>query len=209
MIYCERMHDTAFWAEPVNALTNLFFMLGAIIAYTMVRKRDITPRYPSYLLAGMLFLIGLGSFLWHTVAEPWAETADVIPIMLFILLYILFFSKVVLGYSYLKASGMVVGFFLFSFVFGSVVDMTWLNGGIGYLPPILYLFFLTYLTKKPELIKKLLLIAAVFVVSLTFRSIDMSICECRCVGTHFMWHTLNALFLFLLIRFMVRFQERG
>jgi hypothetical protein len=42
-------------------------------------------------------------------------------------------------------------------------------------------------------------------VSVTFRSIDMAVCgdtlfEGRKLGTHFVWHLLNALTLFLLLR---------
>jgi hypothetical protein len=53
------------------------------------------------------------------------------------------------------------------------------------------------------------LIAAglLFAVSLTFRSIDRLICQDTAgivtpepIGTHFMWHVLNALLLYLLLR---------
>lgn len=207
MIYCERLEDVGFWVEPINALSNLFFVLAAIMVYQLIRKSEVSPKLPVYLLAIMLFIIGVGSFLWHTFAEPWAEAADVIPIMVYILLYILFFSRYVLHYTYFLASAMVGGFFLFSFLFGQAVDMSWLNGGIGYVPPILYLLFLTLLTQEQEQLKKLFPLIGLFFISLTFRSVDMSVCECPCVGTHFLWHLLNAAFLFLLIQFMVQYQE--
>ena len=52
---------------------------------------------------------------------------------------------------------------------------------------------------------RLLWAAAIFAVSLTLRSLDMALCdkvliEGRKVGTHFAWHVLNALALFLLLR---------
>lgn len=207
MIYCERLDAVGFWAEPVNAISNLFFVIAAILAYQLIRKSETSPKFPAYLLSFTLFIIGVGSFFWHTFAEPWAEAADVIPIMVYILLYILFFSRYILNYTYLLASLLVGGFFFFSFLFGQAVDMSWLNGGIGYVPPILYLLFLTLLTKEQEQIKKLFPLIGLFLVSLTFRSVDMLVCECPCVGTHFLWHVLNAVFLFLLIRFMVQYQE--
>ena len=51
----------------------------------------------------------------------------------------------------------------------------------------------------------LLWAAAVFAVSVTFRSLDMALCsdtvfDGRKIGTHFLWHLLNALTLFLLLR---------
>ena len=51
----------------------------------------------------------------------------------------------------------------------------------------------------------LLWAAAIFAVSITLRSLDVTLCdqvviEGRKVGTHFAWHILNALTLFLLLR---------
>ena len=37
-IYCERI-DTAFWAEPVNAVTNLAFILAALYGWRLAAKR--------------------------------------------------------------------------------------------------------------------------------------------------------------------------
>ena len=34
--YCERGLDPSFWAEPVNALTNLGFILASLIALVML-----------------------------------------------------------------------------------------------------------------------------------------------------------------------------
>jgi hypothetical protein len=37
-------------------------------------------------------------------------------------------------------------------------------------------------------------------VSLVFRSIDMAVCDAMPLGTHFLWHSLNGLALYLLLR---------
>jgi hypothetical protein len=42
--------------------------------------------------------------------------------------------------------------------------------------------------------------AGTLVVSLTFRSIDMDVCDALPLGTHFLWHSLNGLALYLLLR---------
>jgi hypothetical protein len=78
--YCERT-DAGFWSEPINALTNGAFLLAAGLVWPMTRG-DTGAR----LLACVLGLIGIGSFLFHTVAEVWAGLADVLPILIFILL---------------------------------------------------------------------------------------------------------------------------
>ena len=54
-IYCERL-DTSFWAEPINAITNLSFIVAGLFIW-----RLRTPR--SNLMAILMILIGLGSEL--------------------------------------------------------------------------------------------------------------------------------------------------
>ena len=80
--YCERLGPEA-WAEPVNALTNLAFILAALWTWPRVRGMA-TGR----VLAGVLFVIGVGSGLFHTLATAWASMADTLPILAFILVYI-------------------------------------------------------------------------------------------------------------------------
>jgi hypothetical protein len=41
--------------------------------------------------------------------------------------------------------------------------------------------------------------AGTLAVSLTFRSIDMTVCDALPLGTHFLWHSLNGLALYLLL----------
>lgn len=79
--YCERL-GPGLWAEPLNAITNLAFLLAALIMARRARGHGL-PR----LLAAELALIGAGSSLFHPVAQGWAGLADVIPIVLFSLTY--------------------------------------------------------------------------------------------------------------------------
>lgn len=80
--YCERL-SVAYWAEPVNALTNLAFLLAAAI----LRRR--TAGLPlARALCALLVAISIGSFLFHTQATAWAGVADTAPVGLFILTYL-------------------------------------------------------------------------------------------------------------------------
>src|SRR6476646_12190584 len=63
--YCERA-SAAFWAEPVNALTNAGFLVAALAAFVEWRRaggRDV----PVLALIAVMVLIGLGSFAFHTL----------------------------------------------------------------------------------------------------------------------------------------------
>jgi hypothetical protein len=80
--YCERL-GPGYWAEPVNALTNLAFVLVAVVVWPRVRGRRTGQG-----MAGVLALIGVGSWLFHTHANRLTGLMDVLPILAFILIYV-------------------------------------------------------------------------------------------------------------------------
>ena len=75
--YCERL-GPGLRAEPLNAVTNLAFLAGAFWLWPRMRG-DGAAR----VLCVSLALIGIGSGLFHTVAERWAGLADVLPILVY------------------------------------------------------------------------------------------------------------------------------
>jgi hypothetical protein len=89
--YCERL-GPGYWAEPVNAVTNLGFVLVAVWLW---RRSAAVPM--ARVLAVILACIGLGSYLFHTHAQVWAAIADTAPIGLFILLYLYAVNREVWG----------------------------------------------------------------------------------------------------------------
>ncbi|MDG1432037.1 MAG: ceramidase domain-containing protein [Paracoccaceae bacterium] len=82
--YCERV-DFTFWAEPVNALTNFAFLIAAFVMWYRTKGQGMPVATG---LVGIMAVIGLGSFLFHTFATQWASALDVLPILVFILVYI-------------------------------------------------------------------------------------------------------------------------
>ena len=54
----------------------------------------------------------------------------------------------------------------------------------------------------------LLQAAAVFFVSLMLRTVDLPLCGQFPLGTHFAWHLLNAVVLFIVARAMVLYGKR-
>jgi hypothetical protein len=51
--------------------------------------------------------------------------------------------------------------------------------------------------------------AALFAISLTFRSIDMTICPSLAIGTHFLWHLLNGIVLYILVKALMDYGVRS
>ena len=85
-IYCERL-DPSFWSEPLNAISNAAFIIAALVCLMKARQSGRTD-FLTMLLVTILFAIGVGSFLFHTIASRWAGLADTLPIVLFILVYL-------------------------------------------------------------------------------------------------------------------------
>lgn len=208
-IYCERM-GPEFWAEPVNAVTNLAFIVAAVIAWRAAAgARDAL----TITLCAILFAIGVGSFLWHTFAESWAGAADTIPILLFILVYL--YAAMV---RYLNApvwAGIAAPIGFIAFAIGFV--MAWgailpsVNGSEGYFPVIILLAGFGFLLRARghKAAPALLSAAAIFAVSLFFRSIDDGICPRFPIGTHFLWHSLNGLLLGIVLIAFARHGRRS
>jgi len=201
--YCERL-DSSFWAEPINALSNIFFIVTAILALYYLFKRSTTaPKLLSLLLISILIFIGVGSFLWHTYAVRWAELADVIPIAIFLHLYIFVFFRYMLLKSF-SISLFIVGIFIFlNYLFESFVNLSIFNGSIAYLPALLFLIFMNLLTHEKREYHDLRLATSIFVISLIFRSVDFIVCDVIAIGTHAFWHAFNAIMLFLLIKLFI------
>jgi len=203
--YCERL-GPGFWAEPLNAATNGTFIAAALYALMLWRRTEGRDR-PALWLIAIMFAVGIGSFLFHTFASRWALLADVLPIAVFIYGYFLLAMRRYLRLNLLVALAVTLLFIGLNASFGrlwfAVFPGVTLNGSVGYIPAALALLgvgIAGLLRHEREAGRALLLAAGVFGLSLTFRSLDDAVCHSWPVGTHFLWHMLNALVLGLLMR---------
>jgi hypothetical protein len=188
--YCERL-DASFWSEPVNAVTNLAFIIAALWVW---------PRTEGLgrVLAAVIFAIGVGSFLFHTFAQPWAALADVLPIGFYILIYIFAANRDFWGLSPWVAFGVTLVFFPYAIVTGWAFDqIETLGGSAGYAPValLIYLYAIALCRRAPDTARGLAIGATILVVSLTARTVDEPLCTAIPMGTHFLWHLLNAVML--------------
>jgi len=214
--YCERGMDPSFWAEPVNAVTNGAFLVAAAVAAARLRRLERTPtvmgpgeRLVLWLLVGVVAAIGIGSFLFHTFATRWALVADVAPITVFMLGYLAFALRALLGLSWLAIGAALLVFLCAGSLASSFTchGGPCLNGSLGYLPALVSLFIVGLLTERRGLqAGRLLLVAgAIFFLSALFRTIDREACQATHLlgherGTHALWHVLNATTLYLLLK---------
>jgi hypothetical protein len=197
-LYCERT-DPSFWAEPVNAISNAAFLIAAAAAYMQWRRaggRDV----PVLLLIVLTAVIGVGSFIFHTVATSGAVLFDTVPIAVFIYGYLFFALRRFLGLSAMAALALLIVFAGLSSLEAAYVPQDALNGSHAYLPALAATVLIGVITTRRTAGPLVLGAGAVLAVSLVFRSIDQAVCPSFPLGTHFLWHTLNGVVLYLLLR---------
>ena len=192
--YCERL-SPAYWAEPVNAVTNAVFLLVALVMWRRVRGQGLPL---ANLLVVLLAIIGVGSFLFHTHAQVWAALADTTPILLYILVYIFAVNRDIWRLSLPWAAGLTMLFVPYAALTIPVFQpVPGLGGSAAYAPvPLLILVYACLLRKRrPQVARGLAVGAAILIASITFRALDTPLCAQVPLGTHFMWHILNAFML--------------
>ena len=212
-VYCERAGAAGLWAEPVNLLTNAAFLLAALLAgRRLLAAPGLGARnaWDLWLLVLLLAAIGIGSALWHSFATRWAVLTDIIPITLFINLYLLSFGWRVLALQPLPLAGLWLGYQVLSVGLVAAAGPELLNGSIGYLPALVFLvgFWWTLRRHAHPLAPTLRAASVLFAVSLTLRTLDAALCEALPLGLHFGWHLLNALLLYLLLDGLIRSTDR-
>lgn len=220
-MYCERGGNAAFWAEPFNALSNSAFIIAAIVAaIEYARLPAGERRAPEAFLVTLVFIIGVGSFLFHTFATRWASYADIVPIGIFMLAYVAYTLRNFFGFHWLVAL-IGIGLFILAFqLMGSIpcpeqkvlLPITQatrgrcLNGSIAYVPALIALLgmALALAIRRHPASVYLALAGGTFLISMTARTFDIEVCSIarlsdRPLGTHFIWHLLNGLTLYLLL----------
>lgn len=196
-LYCERI-EAAFWAEPVNALTNASFLVSAYLLWALLKRKDAALTGHFQLMVFLIAAIGIGSFLFHTFATSWARWLDVAPILVFQVYFIGAYLTCII-----KIKPRFVVLILCSYLAAAILARLFsdiLNGSMIYAPAVIGLTALALWQFRRQRHNRntLLLALIVFISSVFFRTIDNEVCELFPLGTHFLWHILNGLLVYLL-----------
>jgi Ceramidase len=223
--YCERGGDPSFWAEPLNAISNgAFILAGFVAAWQLARSARSDRALFEWLLVALVLAIGVGSFLFHTYATVWSIPFDTVPISLFMLGYLGYALCRFVGLGWI---GIIVALALFFVTIRYAQSITCsnellpmtraagkrcFNGTLGYTPAFaaLVLVGVVLVWQKHPAARYLLAAAVVFLVSMMFRTLDIEVCaltrmDGRVLGTHFLWHILNAVVLYILLLAAIRY----
>lgn len=216
-IYCERL-GPEFWAEPANAITNLSFIAAGFWGWAEARRRgEDNPLV--WVLVGLAFLIGTGSFLFHTFAQVWAGFADTIPIWCFVAIYCFVAASRLGGIR----PGMVLAAALALVAAGTVIFFAAgegseeparavpsgpdpLNGSGQYAPAVIAFAVFTAIAfwRRNPLRWWVASAGLVFLLSLTARTFDRDLCPAIPFGLHWIWHLLNGLVIALVLQILIR-----
>jgi Ceramidase len=134
-LYCERA-ALGFWGEPLNAVSNLAFLIAAFLCWRMLRGGE-SRDWPSIWLIALMVAIGIGSGAFHTLPSRTTVLMDVIPIGIFILSAIIFAIRRYLAAPWWLAVAIGAAFALLSPQISRLAADFLPRGSAGYLPALL------------------------------------------------------------------------
>ncbi len=148
-----------------------------------------------------MLVIGIGSFLFHTFANRWSALADVLPITVFIFFYLAVALRTFLDLRW-PATGLAVAGFAVATPMVSSGLAPLIGSTAGYVPALAAIFAVAAAARgrSPGVSSSLNMAGTVFAASCAFRSLDQPLCNLNAAGTHMLWHILNAVTLYLLVR---------
>ena len=197
-LYCERIAPSL-WAEPINAISNIAFLAAAGVCFATL-KRSGRSDPPVLALIAIVAAIGVGSFLFHIFANVWSLIADIAPITLFIYFYLGLALRRFFIVRWPATVAALVLFLALSWPLEALLSPL-LVGSAGYVPPLaaMALIGAVLATRRHAAAPFVLAAAGIFLTSLTLRTLDAPLCGLIPIGTHWLWHLLNATTLTTLI----------
>jgi len=196
-LYCERL-GPGFWAEPVNAVTNVSFLVAAWFGWMKAKRLGVLSPEMWVLLA-LICAIGLGSASFHTVANGLTHLLDIVPILVFQLTYLWLYCREVIELRRWTTCTLILAYLAAALMGRQFAEI--LNGSLMYAPAIVVVFAMGAYHAVAHRKERFVVLAGalVFLFSLLARTIDDAICPGFPLGTHFLWHLLNGLVLYMLM----------
>ena len=200
-VYCERV-GPGLLAEPLNAVSNISFLLAAWAAWVLATRTGALSAGVRVLIA-LAASVGIGSILWHTYPVSLTLILDIVPILFFIIWYIWLYTRNVIGMRSLFAVASGAAFLIATFLVIPYSDV--LHGALVYTPGLMVALVLGVFHATERRVARFTLLAAagVYMAALFFRTIDNEVCPVLPIGTHFLWHILIGLVTYLAMRSLI------
>ncbi len=178
-------------------------LLGILALVYIVRGRHHDS--VAYVLAVLTVLTGLGSIAWHSMRTELTLVSDWLPGVLYFVIVAYFWAAYVGGryvgillLAALSALAFLVPFHVIRdyrvAIFATLVLIA------------VALTVATWLKRRDAFRWTAIMIAAA-IVALTFRTLDLAVCETVPIGTHFLWHIFLGFAAYCGVRMMVLLRE--
>jgi Ceramidase len=202
--YCERLAP-GWLGEPLNSISNIAFVAAALALlrlHARLQARGEGMPADVCALPWLVFSVGVCSLLFHTLATRWAGWLDSLSILLYCALAVYSFVRHATAAGPAIAAGAAVLFATASFGSSRLLPAGTMNGSAAYLPNLLTLLAVTvYLrVQRAPGFRSFALASGIFAVALTLRTLDLAWCSALPFGTHFLWHLLTGVLLWLVSR---------
>lgn len=199
---CERV-SAALLAEPLNVASNLVILLAA----ALLARRALALRATAFVpvsvqaLVALIAVVAVASTLYHIAPTRWSLALDVQAIHVFVLWFTVCFARWMLGLRW-GASLLAMPLFLgFAWLVNSTapdfgIDLDrFLPAGLGL--PLMALLLWAF---RRNAWRAFAGAALTFDTALIFHRADAVLCSTLPIGTHFAWHALSGITLFLIAR---------
>jgi len=143
-LYCERINQMT-TAEPFNLYSSLVFFVSAYYAYQFGKEKNAL-KGPETSLLICLLLIGFFGSLMHRLSNVWTMYLDTVPIYLFQILFVYFYSGFIARHKpkpHRLAMFITYGFITLQFL-ATMVPNTVLFGSVIHLPMLIFLLIFAY-----------------------------------------------------------------
>ena len=199
--YCERTAP-GLVNEPLNAITNASFLIAAWAAW-LLAGRSGRPPADIQILLWLAVATGIGSGLWHTLPNGWTLLLDIVPIVLLLVWLFWLYMRGIAGVPAPFAAVAIVAFLLATVLAQRFAGV--LHGALYYTPALIFVLVLgVYHAREREAARFSMLGAAgAMGLALVFRTLDQEVCPAFPIGTHFLWHSLNGLAVYLAMRCLI------
>jgi len=193
-------------AETMNAWSNGAFLVAALAAWRLL---SIHPNAKAHLAIRALTLIavlaGVGGYLFHRMDAPWAKWGETVPLLAFMLLYVWLLLRRFFHWHFLFAIPALLLYFA-AIYWLEVMTPGHAPFGRALNLPTLIVFLLAsigFLLRQREAFWPMFWALVTLMASSVASMADVPICPQLGLGSHFVWHLLDALLLYLLLRLAI------
>lgn len=178
--------------EPLNALTNFAFLIGAYYLYKFIRVNNLKSRLGTFLI-GLMVAVGLGSMSWHMYRSEATLLLDRLPIYIFFIFALYFaIQSITKNIKFTITVSALLGI-LYYVIFSYIPGINVFYGLLRFVFAFVVLAILNALIRNKYGHEYNFSIALIiFAVALMFRTLDLLVCPFFSLGTHFLWHIFVA-----------------